>query len=205
MNTISDLTTLNLPIVSVKEFDINKITEKMDSNPAVPDCRSNVPTSKSVPPVSEMGSVLLGGVPAEICRIYPQRQVSHAAHGPNPQITAGRLVCLFHITAWLFEGFPPRPSLPEKDWVIPAPTLIAKPSLPSAGLYIIRCLWGGGHEPAALTQTPPLCGPPSNKRPVTEPLAGAQPAAGTVRGHLTAGERHHIRGTLGVIPGGQVS
>lgn len=107
MNKISDLTTLNLPIVSVGEFDINNITEKMDSNPAVPDCRSNVHKSKSVPPVSETGSVLLGGVPAEICRIYPQRQVSHAARGPNPQITAGRLVCLFHITARLFEGFPP--------------------------------------------------------------------------------------------------
>lgn len=131
------------------------------------------------------GSVLLGGVPAEICRVYPQQQVSHAARGPNPQITAGRLVCLFHITARLFEGFPP--SLPEKDWVIPAPTLITKPSLPSARLYIMRGLWGGGHEPAALTQTPPLCGPLSNKRPVTEPLAGAQPAAVTVRGRLTAG------------------
>lgn len=149
--------------------------------------------------------MLLGGVPAEICRVYPQRQVSHAARGPNPQMTAGCLVCLFHITAWLFEGFPPRPSLPEKDWVIPAPTLITKPSLPSAGLYIMRCLLGGGHEPAALTQTPTLCGPLSNKRPVTEALAEAQLTAGTVRGHLTAGhtrEETRHRGNSGSRPVG---
>lgn len=73
-------------------------------------------------------SVLLGTGPAEICGIYPHGQVSHAARGPNPRITARRLVrhpprSCFGLPAGSLKladgqaGFSPA-SLPEKDEVI---------------------------------------------------------------------------------------